>query len=334
MNKKISTLVMLAVATLSAGTYDYNYDVKKDIAKVSADTYLYGSFKSISRFDALQFDDKALSEDSAKTLEKIINAVNLADANDAPVKLTVIGYTHKTTDDENEATVKSSTYANTIIDICRGTLDLNESKEMSLDYAKQIKQMLIDNNVSEMIIDTDNRAGESLAFTGATPEGKELSNRVMVSLYELYPKEKDSDQDGVFDKKDECPNTPLNVKVDEVGCTIIDDLGLNFKVDSSEIQNDSLSKVDDFAAFLNQSTYFNIEVVGHTDSDGSDEHNKALSEARAQSVKNALVERGVSQDRISTKGEGEMFPLLSNLKVFGKSANRRIEVKLSMQASE
>ncbi|MNL43642.1 Outer membrane porin F precursor [compost metagenome] len=69
-----------------------------------------------------------------------------------------------------------------------------------------------------------------------------------------------------------------------------------------------------------------MEVEGHTDSDGDDQRNLALSVARAESVVNALIERGVSASRLYAIGYGEMRPVADNDTADGKRRNRRIVV--------
>ena len=72
-----------------------------------------------------------------------------------------------------------------------------------------------------------------------------------------------------------------------------------------------------------------IDVLGHTDSDGTDAYNQALSERRASSVASYLVSRGVQSARIATRGYGETQPIASNATAEGKAANRRVEIKIA-----
>jgi outer membrane protein OmpA-like peptidoglycan-associated protein len=74
-----------------------------------------------------------------------------------------------------------------------------------------------------------------------------------------------------------------------------------------------------------------VEVEGHTDSDGDDQANLALSVSRAEAVVDALIERGVSPDRLYAVGYGESLPIASNETKAGKQANRRIAFTLSDQ---
>ena len=69
-----------------------------------------------------------------------------------------------------------------------------------------------------------------------------------------------------------------------------------------------------------------IKVVGHTDSQGPESINQPLSEARAEAVKTALVERGIAASRITTKKAGETEPIATNATPQGRQRNRRIDV--------
>ncbi len=75
---------------------------------------------------------------------------------------------------------------------------------------------------------------------------------------------------------------------------------------------------------------YELQITGHTDSTGPDKYNQWLSEKRAESVKNALVENGVNKDRITTSGMGEKAPIATNKTKEGRQQNRRIEFLLKM----
>jgi len=74
-----------------------------------------------------------------------------------------------------------------------------------------------------------------------------------------------------------------------------------------------------------------IEISGHTDSDGDDEMNIVLSKDRADKVKSILIKMGTSSDRIITKGFGELFPLVNETNDQDKQKNRRVEFKIVNQ---
>ena len=69
-----------------------------------------------------------------------------------------------------------------------------------------------------------------------------------------------------------------------------------------------------------------VQVIGHTDSTGSAEHNQRLSENRANAVADKLMDAGVAFERIETIGRGEDQPIASNLTEEGKAQNRRVEI--------
>jgi OmpA-OmpF porin, OOP family len=140
----------------------------------------------------------------------------------------------------------------------------------------------------------------------------------------------DSDKDGVFDPQDKCPGTPSGFKVDAEGCPIKATLHLNFKFDTDTVVDaDGTAKVTSFANFMKESPAYNANIVGHTDSVGTDTYNQKLSEKRAVIVKSMLVERGVDASRLSTAGKGESSPVATNKTKEGRAENRRIEVDLT-----
>jgi len=77
--------------------------------------------------------------------------------------------------------------------------------------------------------------------------------------------------------------------------------------------------------FLNDNPGIRIRITGHTDSVGKDEANQILSEGRANSVKQSMVQRGIDPDRIETEGKGESMPIDTNDTEEGRQNNRRVE---------
>jgi OOP family OmpA-OmpF porin len=71
-----------------------------------------------------------------------------------------------------------------------------------------------------------------------------------------------------------------------------------------------------------------IEIGGHTDSDGSEAYNKRLSQSRASAVKSYLTNKGMSENRLTAVGYGELDPVANNGTKEGKAKNRRIEFKV------
>jgi outer membrane protein OmpA-like peptidoglycan-associated protein len=87
--------------------------------------------------------------------------------------------------------------------------------------------------------------------------------------------------------------------------------------------------LDRLAQFLKDSPNSAVLIEGHTDSVGSDDYNMALSQRRAQSVADALSSRGISSNRVQTKGLGKAYPVASNDTQAGRQQNRRVEIVFS-----
>ena len=103
---------------------------------------------------------------------------------------------------------------------------------------------------------------------------------------------------------------------------------ITFGVDSANIDPSFRSTLDQVASTLIQYEKTYVDVLGHTDSTGSDAYNQALSERRASSVADYLSSRGVQSARLATRGYGESQPKASNLDAAGRSANRRVEIRI------
>ena len=141
----------------------------------------------------------------------------------------------------------------------------------------------------------------------------------------------DSDGDGVIDDNDQCPGTPAGVEVEANGCpkvgeTLMTLEGVNFDFDSDNLTYESQAKLDEAVATLNANSLVNVQVVGHTDSRGSESYNQGLSERRAASVADYLTNNGVSGSRLSSAGMGESQPVADNSTEDGRYQNRRVEL--------
>lgn len=137
----------------------------------------------------------------------------------------------------------------------------------------------------------------------------------------------DSDRDGVALTKDQCPDTPLGMKVDFKGCEILFELtGINFGFASSELTAEGRDVLLGLVNELSRSSTKRIEIAGHTDSLGSDDYNRILSEQRARSVADFLEANGIDPARVVVRGYGEDYPAIDNKTLVGRRANRRVEV--------
>ncbi len=101
-----------------------------------------------------------------------------------------------------------------------------------------------------------------------------------------------------------------------------------FETDSYQLKDESSVELQKVLAFLQNNASLKVEISGHTDNVGTDEYNQQLSENRALSVYNYLVNKGVSENRLTYKGYGESDPMAENDTEAGRAQNRRTEMKI------
>jgi outer membrane protein OmpA-like peptidoglycan-associated protein len=150
----------------------------------------------------------------------------------------------------------------------------------------------------------------------------------------------DTDGDGLLDPSDQCVKDPetKNGYKDGDGCP--DEIpkevkkfsgvikGIYFDTDKAVIKKKSVTVLDEALDVFKKFPDMKVEISGHTDSQGSRDHNLDLSQRRAEAVKKWLVDRGVADSRITTRGVGPDEPVDTNETKAGRAKNRRIEFKL------
>ena len=104
---------------------------------------------------------------------------------------------------------------------------------------------------------------------------------------------------------------------------------VTFDHDSDAVRPGLYNELDRIAQVMIKYPQTSILVAGHTDSTGSTQYNQKLSERRAVSVKNILVQRGVQQYRITTVAYGENQPVATNDTAEGRQMNRRVEIRIN-----
>ncbi|WGG48799.1 OmpA family protein [Rugamonas sp. DEMB1] len=102
-----------------------------------------------------------------------------------------------------------------------------------------------------------------------------------------------------------------------------------FNVDQAQLSAEGMRTARKLADVLTQNPDSKLLVEGFTDSTGSAAHNLALSQRRAESVRNALAGMGVGAERIATRGYGEAYPVAGNDSAGNRQLNRRVEIVLS-----
>ncbi|WP_442112561.1 OmpA family protein [Pseudomonas sp. NUPR-001] len=154
----------------------------------------------------------------------------------------------------------------------------------------------------------------------------------------------DEDGDGVPDSRDKCPGTPRGVQVDANGCPpepVVEEVvvvkeevivirDVHFEFDSARLTPADKERLNTIATRLkNEAPTARLSVTGHTDSVGRDAYNQKLSEQRAQSVTDYLVESGVPRASfVSVEGAGESRPEADNATAEGRAMNRRVEIRI------
>ncbi|NOY47713.1 MAG: OmpA family protein [Chlorobi bacterium] len=146
----------------------------------------------------------------------------------------------------------------------------------------------------------------------------------------------DSDGDGVIDKDDQCPNevgTVANNGCPEVTQAVREALNayaktILFDTGKSSIKEQSEGVLKDIIAILKDYSKAKFAIEGHTDSVGSEASNMKLSDERAHSVMDYLVQNGIDSSRLTAKGYGESNPIAPNNTRAGRANNRRVEINL------
>ena len=155
----------------------------------------------------------------------------------------------------------------------------------------------------------------------------------------------DVDGDGLLPPEDKCPEEPetRNGFEDTDGCP--DELpeeikkftgvieGIYFDTGKATIRDKSRPTLDEAVKVLKDYEDLRVEITGHTDDRGRDDKNLKLSADRAAAVKQYLVDAGVAEGRIETRGAGEAEPIADNKTREGRQKNRRIEFKVLLPAA-
>lgn len=126
-------------------------------------------------------------------------------------------------------------------------------------------------------------------------------------------------------KAAENTSTGMHEQLDRIGK--IDLYGVYFDTDKDSLKPESDAVLNQVLGLLKQYPQLHLVIAGHTDAQGSDEHNLDLSNRRAQSVVAWLVGHGIAADRLQAEGHGESQPVASNDTPEGRALNRRVELR-------
>lgn len=145
------------------------------------------------------------------------------------------------------------------------------------------------------------------------------------------PRLVDSDGDGVPDEQDQCAATPADARVLVNGCgvgqgTILQ--GVNFASGNALLTSSARTILGRVARTLKDSPGVHVLLAGYTDSVGSADYNRGLSQRRADAVRDFLISRGVDPAQLQTRGFGETHPIAPNTTPAGRATNRRVELRV------
>jgi outer membrane protein OmpA-like peptidoglycan-associated protein len=183
---------------------------------------------------------------------------------------------------------------------------------------------------------TDAAANRTQASLDARTAEADAANRQVASMKKTAEQQSDelaaanansaSDQALIALQADQLKE--LNARQTKRGLVIT--LGdVLFGVNKSQLKSGGVRNVQKLADFLKEYPKHKVLIEGYTDSTGDSKHNQTLSERRANSVQTALVDAGISSDRLTTRGYGEEFPVASNDSTTSRQLNRRVEVIIS-----
>ena len=142
----------------------------------------------------------------------------------------------------------------------------------------------------------------------------------------------DEDGDGIPDADDQCARTLSGARVEQDGCVWEEQTvtlsNLRFASGSPALTAEIRTRLDAVVDFFANQPDVRMDVYGHTDSQGADGYNQKLSAARAASVRDYLVGKGINARRLTSAGFGESKPIDDNGTEAGRARNRRVELHI------
>ena len=175
--------------------------------------------------------------------------------------------------------------------------------------------------------------GGAIGAVGAVLAGKREADEILVgaAIGAIAGGGIGAYMDAQEEKLGHIPGTTTE-RVDRTTLLVHFDSDVLFAIDSAALTDASRSTLGQVSSVIEEYEKTAVVVQGHTDSTGSEEHNQALSERRANSVRDYLVGSGVESKRLSATGFGESEPVADNATNEGRRLNRRVDVLLKARA--
>ena len=318
-SQTIADLVVRKAQSVMSDGYKLTTDIKvvepEMVAlMVKADPYVWGA---VSNASGITLDGSVLSGAVGKSLIEKLNSVytkgsvasSMAPRNPSPA-----GF----------AAAQAS--------LLQGLAALNEGKASLNDNAASLTGVAANEDVKAAVIKS---------VTEALPGGYELASEISVVPPPPAPEPAPAPEPTPAPAPDPKPAPapepapePAPTPVPDPNACIAEIAGIlsqgqiNFQVSKAIIRDDSKETLVSIADALKSCPAADVEIGGHTDSDGNEVNNQSLSEARAIAVRDVLVQSGLDGAKITAKGYGESQPIADNDNRENKAKNRRIEFRL------
>jgi outer membrane protein OmpA-like peptidoglycan-associated protein len=174
------------------------------------------------------------------------------------------------------------------------------------------------------------REAEAAEARNREAEARNLDAEQRSSALEAQAEAAERDAAAAAERNRELESQLADLQAEQTERGLVLTLGdVLFDTAQATLKPGAASTLDRLAAFMREYPGRHVRIEGHTDSRGSDEFNRALSERRADAVRDALVGRDIDSARIRSVGLGEAYPVASNETVDGMQQNRRVEIVLS-----
>ncbi len=158
-----------------------------------------------------------------------------------------------------------------------------------------------------------------------------VAEPVQDPVVEPAPQPLDTDNDGVPDSADLCPDSAPGAVVNAAGCVGVEKINLHveFGFDSAEIRPEAADRIAEMGEYLQRHRDVGLLIEGHTDSSGPAAYNKKLSQKRVDAVRQILIDKhGIEGSRIEAVGLGESQPIADNSTKEGRQENRRVTAEI------
>ncbi|MAC48565.1 OmpA family protein [Oceanospirillum beijerinckii] len=199
---------------------------------------------------------------------------------------------------------------------------------MISDHMSVFAEGTLYGGLDKSFIDFGTKLGLRYHFAASAP----AAEITPVAALAPQPEPMDSDNDGVIDDEDLCPDSDPKYAVDNNGCVVLKSVGVSIELeipfanDSAVVEEQYFAEIKRVADFMKNYAEGSVEISGHTSARGKADYNLDLSSRRAKAVADILVNKfGIAADRVNHKGYGETRLKDTSGTAEAEKMNRRIE---------